>query len=565
MACGGSVGAAGSANANVSPFAMSMAPRRSVKMLVCVVLASILLFSSAARAHEHDAEDVSKGHVISEDPIDSTLWAHIVIQTVAFGIVFPTGMVLGITRSRWHVPLQVFGTLLAVTGFFLGHNHKGRRFAPNVHAAVSSPMMWMLVTQVIFGVYLRLHLERGVHGRARRVVVLLHGIVGKTMPVVSWVQMIFGGITAMGFCRKDHLGQCLAHFIMGSAFIGYGIVLTIVMQVGQHWLRRTGRSQEFFDSTLIAAWGVVNTFTEHRWGHGWVGNDLQHTTMGVVWWCAGMVGMWLSRTRQGTPQRNIVPGLTILLTGYAMSAHKQHLPLSAKVHTVFGYTLMAAGLTRIIEISFVLRDRDAVSEDGYSVHSFQHLTPFLLYASGFLFMSATEEQMQLISDAGVTHVSYVLVFYSVAFLLYFVVNVLLHLYYIGAVGPTRDAAPVSDPSWHPSSALPQSRHTHRQVTPPYSTHPGPTDTTGDPSQRNPSAQYTDSRQANGHPPVSSQRNSTGNVTGKKKQKMMSSRRAITPAEAEAFELEALISSDDDDDDPKGGSGGGGGGGEARRV
>ena len=271
----------------------------------------------------------------------------------------------------------MFGTLLAVTGFFLGHNHKGRRFAPNVHAAVSSPMMWMLVTQVIFGVYLRLHLERGVHGRARRVVVLLHGIVGKTMPVVSWVQMIFGGITAMGFCRKDHLGQCLAHFIMGSAFIGYGIVLTIVMQVGQHWLRRTGRSQEFFDSTLIAAWGVVNTFTEHRWGHGWVGNDLQHTTMGVVWWCAGMVGMWLSRTRQGTPQRNIVPGLTILLTGYAMSAHKQHLPLSAKVHTVFGYTLMAAGLTRIIEISFVLRDRDAVSEDGYSVHSFQHLTPFV--------------------------------------------------------------------------------------------------------------------------------------------------------------------------------------------
>ena len=69
MPCGGSAGAAGSANANASPFAISMNPRRSVKTLVCVVLASILLFSGAARAHEHNTNDISEGHVISEDPI----------------------------------------------------------------------------------------------------------------------------------------------------------------------------------------------------------------------------------------------------------------------------------------------------------------------------------------------------------------------------------------------------------------------------------------------------------------------------------------------------------------
>jgi hypothetical protein len=42
----------------------------------------------------------------------------------------------------------------------------------------------------------------------------------------------------------------------------------------------------------------------------------------------------------------------------------------------------------------------------------------LLYASGFLFMGATEEQMQLLNDAGVTHVSYVLILYSIAFILF---------------------------------------------------------------------------------------------------------------------------------------------------
>lgn len=237
--------------------------------------------------------------------------------------------------------------------------------------------MLMLILQVVLGVYLKLHLSKGINGRIRRFVVVGHGVLGKMMPLVSWIQMLFGGIAALGFCRDDHLGQCLAHFIMGSAFIAYGILLTILLLVGQYWLRRTGRSQEFFDSIIIAAWGCVNTFTEHRWGGPWVHNDLQHTTMGIVWWCAGLLGVWLSRKRNGRPKRNLIPGIVILLTGYAMSAHSQHLPLSTMVHTAFGYTLMAAGATRIVEISFVLRDRSTFSPDGSDPHSFQYLPPFV--------------------------------------------------------------------------------------------------------------------------------------------------------------------------------------------
>lgn len=33
-------------------------------------------------------------------------------------------------------------------------------------------------------------------------------------------------------------------------------------------------------------------------------------------------------------------------------------------------------------------------------------------------MGATEEQMQLLHDAGITHVSYVLILYSIAFVLF---------------------------------------------------------------------------------------------------------------------------------------------------
>ncbi|KAI9723899.1 MAG: hypothetical protein M1828_004018 [Chrysothrix sp. TS-e1954] len=337
--------------------------------------------------------------------------------------------------------------------YFLGHKHGGRQFASNVHAGFAPSLNLLLTLQIGLGIYLRLHIERGFLGRFRKWLVKGHGVVGKILPVAAWVQMLFGGIVALGFCRGDHLGQCLAHFIMGSAFIGYGILLTILLLVGQFWLRRTGRSQEFFDSLIIAIWGCVNTFTEHRWGTAWVKNDLQHTSMGIVWWCAGLVGMWLSRTRDGRPKRNIIPGVVILLTGYGMSAHPQALMLSTMVHAFFGYTLMAAGLARIIEVSFVLRDKGSLSMDGTEVHSWQHLPPFLLYASGFLFMGATEEQMALMATAEVTHVSYILILYSIAFLLYFFVNVLLHIYGVHAFPPSNAST-----SQHPRSH----HHTHRR-------------------------------------------------------------------------------------------------------
>ncbi|CZT10431.1 hypothetical protein WAI453_012060 [Rhynchosporium graminicola] len=386
-----------------------------------------------AHGGEHEASKIVTGEWISNEPIDSILWIHILLMMLSFGIIFPTGMVLGITRNRWHVPVQILGTFIAVPAYFLGHLHKGRAFKHNVHASFANWLMLMLITQIVFGVYLKFHFTGKINTQIRRVAVYGHGIVGKAMPVAAWVQMLFGGITALGFCRDDHLGQCLAHFIMGSAFIGYGIILTLMMLVGQAWLKRTGRSQEFFDSALIAAWGCVNTFTEHKWGTAWVANDIQHTTMGVIWWCAGLTGVWLSRKKDGGPKRNFVPGFVIFLTGWAMSGHPQHLPLSTMVHVVFGYTLMAAGLARIIEVAFILRDR-AEMEDG-ETNSFQYVAPFLLYASGLLFMGATEEQMQLISDAGITHVAYVLVLYSFAFLIFLFTNMLLHLYAVNSSPP----------------------------------------------------------------------------------------------------------------------------------
>lgn len=382
-----------------------------------------------ALGHEHGVSHIAEGETTTKEPLDSTLWIHIFLMMLAFGVIFPAGMVLGITRNRWHVPVQTLGSVIAVVAYFLGHAHGGREFLHNnVHAKFANTLMFLLAAQVGIGAYLKLHLEKGIHGRIRRIIRPCHGVIGKAMPVVSWVQIIFGGITGLGFCQGDHLGQCAAHFIMGSAFVAYGIVLTLLLLVGQLWLRKTNRSQEFYDSVVIAAWGCVNTFTEHHWGTAWVKNDWQHTTMGIIWWCAGLAGVWLSRDGDGNPKRNFIPGFVIFMTGWAMSAHPQELEVSAMTHSMFGKTLMAAGITRIIEVAFVLRDGSGISANGRQHNSFQYIPIFLLYASGFLFMGATEEQMVLVANSPMDHISYILILYSFAFLVFLFVHMIIALY-----------------------------------------------------------------------------------------------------------------------------------------
>ncbi|KAM5356500.1 hypothetical protein ACJ41O_003146 [Fusarium nematophilum] len=409
---------------------------------------AIALFITAAKAHDHNTSKIPEGQTVSSEPLDAVLWIHIFVQMLAYGVIFPIGMVLGMTRNRWHVPTQAVGTVLAILGFILGHAHKGRQFIPNhVHGKFAHILQLLLAAQVFIGVYLKLHWEKGIHGKIRKFIRPCHSVIGKAMPVLSWTQMIFGGITTLGFCQDSHLGQCAAHFIMGGAFIGYGIVLTILLLVGQLWTRSRGRSQEFYDSAVIAAWGCVNTFTEHRWGTDWVKNDWQHTTMGVIWWCAGLAGVWLSRDRDGNPKRNFIPGFVILITGWGMSAHPQELMVSAATHTMFGYTLMGVGITRIIEISFVLRDGHSISEDGRSVNSFQFIPVFLMYAAGFLFMGATEEQMGLVADSSMDHVSYILILFSLASLLFLFVNMLIHLWDRLAHPPLNTKAFESDGSY----------------------------------------------------------------------------------------------------------------------
>ncbi|THH22127.1 hypothetical protein EUX98_g8244 [Antrodiella citrinella] len=275
--------------------------------------------------------------------------------------------------------------------------------------------------QLALGIYLKLH----VHEKSvRPYAVIAHGVVGKAYPVIGWVQMLFGAIAFRGYCRGGHLGQCLAHYIMGSGFIAYAIIMAIMLLVGEAWVRRSGRSPEWWDSWIITLWGIVNTFTEHH-GGSWSVKDMQHTILGVLWWCGGMLGIFLARNNQ----RTVVPSLIIILTGWAMSEHAQALMISTKVHATFGKTLMLAGVARIIEVCFIVPkftpETSSIADDNNSEHT---LADMLLVAAGLIFMSATDEELHFVHDEGMDHVTYLLIMYSLAFVIYTLIVSLIHLY-----------------------------------------------------------------------------------------------------------------------------------------
>lgn len=254
---------------------------------------------------------------------------------------------------------------------------------------------------------------------------LIYKILSLLIVICGFIRCSLAPVALLGFCYDSHTGQCNAHGIMGFSFIIYGFVYSLVLVIP--WLRRGDGSQytqDFYDSIIMTVWGIVNTFTEHRWGReGWSMGDYQHTSMGIVWWAGGCLGIYLSRNGK----RTFIPSLLLIFTGYSMFEHTQLLLISTKVHSMFGIVLMFGGFFRIIEISFILND-EKCDKSNDKIFSFQYLPALALIESGILFMGANEEQMQLIHDLGADHSSYILVLTSASFLIFLWFLMILEFY-----------------------------------------------------------------------------------------------------------------------------------------
>lgn len=85
----------------------------------------------------------------------------------------------------------------------MGHLHKGRMFLPSVHGSFASILLGIIATQLVLGIYLKLHIHEKT---IRPFAVIAHGVLGRMYPIFGWMQMLFGALTFRGYCRGGALG-----------------------------------------------------------------------------------------------------------------------------------------------------------------------------------------------------------------------------------------------------------------------------------------------------------------------------------------------------------------------
>lgn len=64
--------------------------------------------------------------------------------------------------------------------------------------------------------------------------------------------MLFGVTAALDLCRGQTLGQCVSHYTAGSAFIGYAIILVVLLHTGDKWMKSRGVGREMLDGVVMA-------------------------------------------------------------------------------------------------------------------------------------------------------------------------------------------------------------------------------------------------------------------------------------------------------------------------
>ncbi|KAJ1678090.1 hypothetical protein EV182_004799 [Spiromyces aspiralis] len=219
--------------------------------------------------------------------------------------------------------------------------------------------------------------------------------------ILSYVQIVLGVIVWLDFCRGGYLGQCLAHFIMGSSFVAYAVYILLVLRLVGPWLRKFGRSPEFYDSCVIMLWGCFNTFTEH--------------------------GFIEKANGARSDVRSMFPSLILAFTGIAMGAHEQSSEFSTRVHFLFGMSLVLTAITRCLEL-LLISTGTIKDTAGGTKNPFQYLPIFFLMLSGFLFMGANSQQLAMLDQMGVDVGTYGMGLASLTFLAFLYALFLMTLY-----------------------------------------------------------------------------------------------------------------------------------------
>ncbi|KAI0637953.1 hypothetical protein C8Q77DRAFT_1214897 [Trametes polyzona] len=251
----------------------------------------------------------------------------------------------------------------------------------------------------------------------------------RALVFAGFMQVTSGIVVYTGGCRGGLINSCLAHLIKGGIFWCYGLVtfarfLGSFSELGWAWNRAPRHhgkypTAEFVESLVIFLYGITNTWMERFGaspGDPYTTKQMQHISIAVMFWFAGLVGMgieskrirrWLAagatsavppstRSHEAVAEPpsylgsfNPFPALCIGITGAAMSAHFQTYLFQVQVHVIWGYLLAGFAVLRCLTYFFLwLAPPRSILPSRPPTEA---LAAFLLACGGLEFMFSSEE------------------------------------------------------------------------------------------------------------------------------------------------------------------------------
>ncbi|KAG0373806.1 hypothetical protein BGX24_011221 [Mortierella sp. AD032] len=349
--------------------------------------------------HMNDANP--HAHAVDGDHLSNPLIIiHVTCMIAAYGILMPLGIMLGIRRHKYHVPVNTLMFLIAMTGYFFGYGHHmfgigegvhdddhdqeggaggdnmpempgmgdiskraagdtsaehyGWGWDISAHGAMGNLLLILLFVQVSMGVYRKLTKTKPklrlawLSGQLPR---RIHSYLGKAHFVLAYIQIVLGFIKFLNACTGQAFAQCASHIVMGGSFWWYGGIYIAYLVGSFPGVTRP----EKYESLVMTVWGVINFAALHQWGTRWSHSDLQHTSLGMLWVAGGLLSLLLesqySPLSQFIIRKNPLPAILIILTGHAMGQHAQYYMFATSIHIFFGYALMLGGVCRLIQLA----------------------------------------------------------------------------------------------------------------------------------------------------------------------------------------------------------------------
>ncbi|KXN86383.1 hypothetical protein AN958_10245 [Leucoagaricus sp. SymC.cos] len=253
-------------------------------------------------------------------------------------------------------------------------------------------------------------------------------VLERALVFAGFGQLLTGIVIYTGGCRENYENGCLAHLIKGGIFWCYGLLtfarfLGSFAEFGWAWNRvpfGEPVTAEFVESFVIFSYGITNTWMERfgaNPGDPFTTKQIQHISIAVMFWFAGLVGMGIESKRvrkwlaasifnpaaslTNVPQDTITeppsysgsfnpfPALVIGVTGAAMAAHFQTYLFQVQIHALWGNLLVGFSVLRCLTYFFLwLGPPRSILPSRPPTEA---LGSFFLACGGLVFMFSTEE------------------------------------------------------------------------------------------------------------------------------------------------------------------------------